>query len=626
MTRTGIALFLLLALGGCAGKPVLPGVNLILITIDTLRADHLGCYGYPRIKTPHIDRLAREGVLFSSGFSSVPLTLPSHTTFLTGLFPSHHGVHDNGAYTLADEHATIAEYLSDAGYQTAAIVSSFQLNGRYGIDQGFDHYDDKIPREYDLYDKRLITGPKSQNLRFESEQRRAEDITKLTAEWLEKKDDSPFFLWLHYFDPHGVYDPPPPFSLLYDDRTYPDSLYDGEITYLDHHIGLLRRLLEDAGLYDNTLIVFTADHGEGLGEHKEWYHDQFIYDATTHVPFIFGGGAVPEIWPALVTESVRSVDVLPTLVHTIGLKSESEVQGRSLIPVLLGKSDGEQPQYVESYSPTHNLCVKLFGIRHNGWKYIEAPTPELYNIEEDPGETQNIAGRYPDMATEMRELLQPFMPEEEGLPDAIDFDTRKKLEAIGYIQRTQRRVSMASRNEADPKDMAACVEGLHMSMRYFTFGRYDSSLAVSLRLKDIFPGQTRIYDNIGNLQIRLGLYEDAIKEFKIITTEQPRYAKGNFWIGMAHMRLRHEEDALRWLRKGLAIDPKLSIARYNLAVILARNRKLDEALEHWDQVIATDPKSNFAKLSQTAATDVRRAIQEAKKQGTRIDITVDPEL
>lgn len=610
--RWSIVLLVGILIAGCSGKAVLPGVNIILITVDTLRADHIGCYGYGLGLTPHIDRLARNGTLFLDGYASVPLTLPSHTSFLTGATPANHGVHDNGAYTLGEEKTTIAEYLSDIGYETGAIVSSFQLNRKYGLSQGFDTYYDDIPKEYELYDPRLVNGPKMQNLRFESEQRRAENVVAKMKQWISGRDEAkPFFLWLHFFDPHGVYDPPPPYGDLFPDRAYPDSLYDAEITYLDHYVGEIVELLERRGEYEKTVIVFTADHGEGLGQHKEMYHDQFIYDSTLRVPYIFGGGALPEKWPPLVFEPVRCVDVLPTLLHLAGAKPREDVDGESLLPLTAGK-DWNKPHYVESHSPKHNLCVKLHGIRYDGWKYIEAPTPELYRVEEDPGETVNLAGRHPGKAGELREMLKESMSEDTVIPAEIDFETRRKLEAIGYVQKTARRVAMARENRADPKEMAVCIDGLHQSMLYFSFGEYDSSLAVSLRLMDIFPGQSRIYDNIGNLQIRMELYDDAIETFTEIIRTSPRYGKGYFWMGMAHMRKRLDSEAIEWFRKAIAIDRNLQVGHYNLAVTLARNGHLEEAITEFQKTVQIDSKSNLAQMAQSALADIRDAVRDAE--------------
>jgi len=408
-----------------------------------------------------------------------------------------------------------------------------------------------------------------------------------------------------------VYDPPPPYDSFYPDRPYPDSLYDGEVTYLDHYIGELVHHLEENGLYDRTVIVFSADHGEGLGQHQEMYHDQFIYDSTLRVPFIVGGGAAPESWPSLVLETVQSLDILPTLLQLAGVRPKDDVQGESLVSLMLGES-WNPVHYMESHSPKHNLCVKLYGLRKDGWKYIEAPTPELYNVDEDPGETNNLADRHVSKASELREILLTYSVDESTMPEDVDFETRRKLEAIGYIQRTARRVSMARENKADPKDMAKCINGLHMSMLHFTFGEFDSSLAVSLRLKEIFPGQSRIYDNIGNLQIRMGLYDDAIREFERIAIESPSYAKGYFWGGMAHMKKRQDDQAIEWFSKAIALDENLQVAHYNLGVILARNGELQQAIPEFEKTVQIASKAPLAQLARQALADILDAARQER--------------
>ena len=621
--RTILPLLLLLGAPGCGGREArLPGVNLVIITIDTLRFDHLGCYGRESIRTPMIDEWAREGVLFEEAVASVPLTLPSHTTFLTGQFPPQNGVHDNGAYTLADEKTTIAEYLKKAGYQTGAIVSAFPLNRKYGLNQGFDTYRDDIPREYTLYDQRLSNGPKAYNLQFESEQRRAEQVTPLVQEWLESLTDEPFLLWLHYFDPHGVYDPPPPYSRMYPEISYPADLYDAEISYLDHHLRDVKRLLEDRGVYDNTIILFAADHGEGLGQHRERYHDQFIYDSTVRVPFLLTGGAIPNEWPGIVTAPVRSADVLPTFLELAGAAPADDIDGVSLVPFLDGAEafPKDLTQYVESYSPQHNLCVRLFGLRKNGWKYIEAPTPELYNVAEDPGETTNLADRHITKAAELRRELLPMIDASEDIPEEVDFESRKKLEALGYIQRTERRISMAENKEADPKDMARSIDGLHESMEYFTYGLLDSSLAVSVRLMEIFPGQPRIYDNVGNLQIRLGYYEDAIETFTEVIESEPRYIKGYFWAGMGYLRMEQFPQAAEHLAKATQMDPTLDIARYNLGVALARGGDYTGAVREWDALIQNGTDDRSVELAKRSMQDVKAAMGEAQESRRPIQV------
>lgn len=599
---------ILLTAGGCSKPPLLPGVNFILITIDTLRPDRLQCYGYPTGNTPNIDRLASEGILFSDMTANVPLTLPSHTSFLTGLYPSVHGVHDNGAYKLSEEKKTIAEYLGEKGYRTAAILSSFQLDKKYGIAQGFDEYRDRMPSSFTIHNSRVAGGPKADHLFRYSDQCRADYITYQVREWLEKGGSEPFLLWLHYFDPHEIYDPPPPYSSMFSSLTWPDRQYDGEIAFLDREIGRLISLLKEHGLYDRSILFFSADHGEGLGQHGELYHDTFIYNSTLHIPLLIGGGAVPDSWPSIVTEPVRSVDILPTILDLGGVEG-SGFDGTSILPLLEGKQRKKDwINYSETYSPSHQGCSRLFGLSTGKWKYIEAPAPELYDLENDPGEMKNVADRHPEIATEMRGSLLRLMPEEESETIEIDDETREKLEAIGYVHRKKKSSSGRPAPNKDPKDMAHCIDGLHRSMYYYVHGEKDSSLALLLDLKIACPGRARIYDNIGNLQINLGYYDDAIEEFSELVRINPQYAKGYYWVGMANMRLKEYEEAIRWFHRAIARDSALQEAHYGLALVLVRSERYEEALKAWERTVAVDPKSVIGTTARSALVDLRETI------------------
>lgn len=614
-SRWGIfASLLALAAGGCGSDARFPGVNLILITVDTMRADHLAAYGRPNARTPHMDRLAREGTLFTRMYASAPLTLPSHATFLTGRYPSSHGVHDNGAYRLGEESTTIAEYLSGTGYRTAGFVSSFQLDEKQGLAQGFHEYDDRMPDEFEIHDPRIASGPKAENIRYQSGQRRAEEITALVAEWLDRGGSEPFFLWLHFFDPHEAYDPPPPFDRMNRDLPFPDSLYDGEIAYLDRELGRVIGELEERGIYDRCLVLLSADHGEGLGEHGERYHDTFIYDGTIRIPFLVGGGAAAARGgaPRLVDAPVRSIDVLPTLLDAAGVRPRDDVQGESLLPYLDGRERrGDWTCYAETYSPVHNLCSRLFSIRTEEWKYIEAPLPELYRVAEDPGERENLIGRRPEVADDLRRILKDYLPEEETGRIEVDEETREKLEAIGYVHREGD--GEPGLEGKDPKEILPCSDGLHLSMLHFTYGRYDSSLAVLDRLKLECPGQSKIYDNIGNLRIRLGQNEETIEEFTDIVRRYPGYAKGYFWVGMAYYRTRRHEEALEWFRKAVERDPRMQIAQYNIGLVLGQTHRVDEALEAWEAAIRISPNSKTGRLARRAYDEVKRAVEESKR-------------
>ncbi len=277
-------------------------LNIILFTIDTLRADHLECYGYDKVKTPQINRLANEGILFEYNIAQAPLTLPSHSSILTGTYPLHHGIRDNGGFYLDESQLTLAESLKSKGYATGAFVAAFVLDSRWGLDQGFDYY-------YDNFD---LTKYKKVSL--DSVQRRGDEVLAEVYKWVENQAQQKFFAWIHLYDPHTPYDPTEPYKTEYGGRQF--GLYDGEIAYVDQLIGEFRVFMEEKNLFEKTLIIFTGDHGESLGEHKESAHGFFIYDSAIRVPLII---RFPEGKYAghVVSNQVKSIDIMPTILHNL---------------------------------------------------------------------------------------------------------------------------------------------------------------------------------------------------------------------------------------------------------------------------------------------------------------------
>jgi len=388
-----------------------PPTNVLLITIDTLRADHLGCYGYKGIKTPNIDALARQGVLFQQAYTPVPVTFPSHVSILTGTYPPFHGVRNNGNFILSNKAVTLAEILADHGYRTAAFIGAYVLDSYYGLDQGFQRYNDDFSE-----------GADNSNQLFQ--ERNAEQVTQAALKWLGKHGKSRFFIWLHYFDPHAPYAPPSPFL-----EEYRQNPYDGEIAYTDHWLGVLFRKLEEWQIDGNTLIILCADHGESLGEHGEGTHGIFIYDSTLRVPLIMKGKALlspetvsspktvtsletaaslkkitspktgtslktatsPETVPETVSKLVRTLDIVPTVLEVLGINYQGPMEGKSLLNLINGQPDDEERVlYCESYLPYYNHgWSPLVGLRTSDWKYIRAPKSELYDLTKDPIEEKN---------------------------------------------------------------------------------------------------------------------------------------------------------------------------------------------------------------------------------------------
>jgi arylsulfatase A-like enzyme len=344
------------------------GHNLLLITIDTLRADRLSCYESTRVQTPNIDRLAQKGALFFRAFANTPTTLPSHASILLGITPLHHGVHDNYNFVVHEEFLTLAEHLKNFGYSTGAIIGAHPLDSRFGLDQGFDTYDD----DYD----------KLSSQKFAQGERQADDITKKAMEWLKGRE-SPWFLWLHFYDPHDPYEPPEPFY-----SEYKDSLYDGEVAFMDSELGKLLDYMKTNNLSKNTLIVLTSDHGESLEEHGEKTHGYFAYNSTIWIPLIF---TIPNGSQKVVEQYVSHIDIFPTACEILKIPKPQFLQGISLIPALKGEKLPKRPLYFESLYPHYSRgWAPQQGYIYGKEKFIESPIPELYNLEQDFQEKKNI--------------------------------------------------------------------------------------------------------------------------------------------------------------------------------------------------------------------------------------------
>ncbi|MGH9664226.1 MAG: sulfatase, partial [Bryobacteraceae bacterium] len=395
--------------------------NVILITIDTVRADHLGCYGATDVKTPTLDGLARDGILFERAISQVPLTWPSHAAILTGTYPFQNGVQDFTGQPLDPRFRSVAQVFKQQGYATGAVVSAFVLDRSWGLARGFDFYDDAFSAEtFRQKDVGLV------------DRKAGESVTHAIS-WLQKPTRRPFFFWLHLYDPHSPYDPPEPFRTQY--RSHP---YDGEIAYADHELGRLIVWLKQNRLYDRTAIVVLSDHGESLGEHGEKEHGFFVYSSTVHIPLIVKPPAGSGFRPGRVAAPVETVAVAPTLTRLAGMKDE--IQKQFPHSGLLGdKAQSEDPAYSESfYSFSSFGWSPLHALQTGRYHYIEAPTPELYDVAADPQEKNNLAPQQTATVAVLKDKLQsllrqnPFKPGETGTsglsPDALD-----KLQALGYV-------------------------------------------------------------------------------------------------------------------------------------------------------------------------------------------------
>jgi len=459
--------------------PALPAatrpLNLLLITIDTTRQSRLSCYGYASETTPHLDALAADGVLFEDAVTPAPITLLSHASIMTGLFPYQHGVRNNGAYVLDDRFTTLAEILKERGYETAAVLGGFPLDHRFGLNQGFDHYDDEFPP--------ALPGRAS-----DSAQRPAGEVTRRTLAWLQQAGagvggaDQPFFLWVHYFDPHYPYEPPQPY-----DTQFPGRLYDGELAYMDASIGELLQGLRSRGLTESTVILVAGDHGESLGDHRESTHALFVYESTQLVPFILrvpeASGLTGRSWRGRRVEAlVDLVDCLPTALHLLGTADADRpmVAGKSLIPVVQGTDPGRRWTYHETLVPRLEFgWSDLRALRVGSWKYIQAPRTELYNLAKDPDELANLADKETKIAAaldaSLAELLKLDVGGETGRL-TMDQETIEKLRSLGYMAGAE--TPKGSGPLRDPKDMIVFYEMVNAARNLAEIGRPADAVAV----------------------------------------------------------------------------------------------------------------------------------------------------
>lgn len=531
-----------------------PIANVLLISIDTTRADFLGCMGRGGGITPHIDALATEGVLFENAIAPVPETLPSHSSMLTGTDPLFHGVHRNENYCLGPSNETLAERLRDEGFRTGAILSSFVLERRFGLDQGFDTYSDR-------FEETLST--------IGINERRGGAVTREAVDWLAGQDDRPFFLFLHYFDPHMTYDPPEPFA-----SRFAGEPYAGEIAYVDHCIGQVVTALKERNLYDSTLIVVTSDHGEMLGEHGELTHSYYIYQSAIRVPLIFK--PVGRQGGVRKSGLVGIIDIVPTVCALLGIDPPVDVQGADLSPSFSRSVERSAERYIfcESTTPTAFRANPLLGlVTHDGWKYILTTRPELYNLSVDPGEETNLAGTEKRRARALRQRLEQIVEDqtrardEEGRLD-LDSSARKRLESLGYVGGAARLDLDIDPDRDDPKDLIDYHRKASQVLAFIGTRQYDKAEALCNELVAARPDLHAAWQMLGNFAMLKQDYAAAVKH----SEEVLRIAKDDplalYRLGYAHNRLGHGDEAKKTLIRLLGSKPDHALALRDLGLLL----------------------------------------------------------
>ena len=452
-----LGLVLLLATGACHRGPE----RVVLVTIDTLRADRLGCYGSEDARTPTLDAIATNGVRFATALSPAPLTLPSHASLMTGLDPPQHGVRHNAIFRLEADVPTLAEHMRAAGFETAAFVASMVLERDFGLARGFDRYDDRMPPRWG----------KSPLRRAE---RRATAVVDAVAAWTESAPGR-FFLWVHFYDPHTEYEPPQPYA-----QRFPDDPYAGEIAFVDAELGRLLETLNERWPDRRTLLVVTSDHGESLFEHDEPTHSYGIYDSTQRVPLLMQGPGLPR--GHVVDAMVRLIDVAPTVLALTGAEPLANAAGRSLLPQIDGVEEPSRIAYLETLATQFDMgWSPLLGIRTERHKYVRAPRPELYDLHRDPGETHNLAADASPLVEELDARLTAKLAR--GAPVrpnlAPSDDQRARLESLGYVLSREPLAADALGvvGGIDPKDEMQLVAARNEALGLIEAGQAHEALA-----------------------------------------------------------------------------------------------------------------------------------------------------
>jgi arylsulfatase A-like enzyme/Tfp pilus assembly protein PilF len=551
--------------------------NILLISVDTLRADHLGAYG-AQVSTPTIDQLAREGVLFEKTLATVPVTLPSHTSLFTGTYPIAHGVRDNGSFQLDESRQTLAETFQSAGYRTAAFIGAFALDSRFGLDQGFDHYDD-------FYGDTSAFGD------FAISERPADEVLKPALAWLEEQQGEPWLAFLHLWDPHHPYLPPSPFR-----ESHLDDPYTGEIAYVDDALGRFLNELETRGALENTLIVFTADHGEGRGEHGEKTHGTFAYETTLHVPLIMNWrGVLPA--GRRVPSRVRLIDVAPTVFELGGFEPQEEHQGRSLVPLVLDptQEDGRE-MYFETLSFNLNRnWAPLTGVYSGRHKYIDLPIPEIYDIAADPRETRNLYEQGTELGDTMRaeldRVIEAYSTEETRAiqTSEVDPETAARLRALGYvIDAGQTRETQEYTEADDPKRLFHLSDKFDAGVAAHVAGRPEEAIRIFRELIEERPTFSNAYANLAHVLQDTGRHRDAIAvvENAIEKGFQTRTMMGR--LGLYYQEAGDLEKSVAILESVLEADPKYVEALNYLSVSYTGLGRFPEAIQTIEELLQLD--------------------------------------
>ncbi len=648
--------------------------NLVIVTLDTTRADALGCYGHPTARTPNLDQLAREGALFENCFTAVPITTPSHSTIFTGTYPMAHGVRDNGLFVLPQRAKTLAEVLAARGWKTGAAVGSFPVTRRFGLDQGFEYFNDHITLAAEDYRGDRVAP--SRGLFFD--ERPAPWVNDAIRPWLEENLGGPFFSWIHYWDAHHPHQPPPPFNQI-----FANDLYEGEIAFVDQSLGSLIQLLKDQGVWDRTIVVVVGDHGEGIGEHNEDTHSLLAYNATLHVPLII---RVPGLSAGIrIDQRVGTVDIMPTVLDLMGIPGPEEIQGRSLA-ALLDTEDIHEPAeprlyYAETLSPrlSHGWG-ELRALFDGRFKYIHGPRPELFDLETDPKELVNLIDQHPSEGDRLRQELSRFITEQasnaaEAAAYTPDDETLQRLAALGYLSTESGHgatiIEELRSDGTPPQDRIGDNNLMSNARQQINDREFLAARESAHQLLELDPENANYQGILALATLGLGQVEQAAQIIEAMKTVSSQHAASSLQVALELFERGHQKRGLQlagkivneqpsawgWyvvaemqghqgnidlqrrdLDRALEIEADYPRARLSLAILLAQTGEPQRAESEFRRLVKDVPLYPKARLNlglflaQANRTDealqqLKRAVQLSptywKAQLALLAVTVD---
>jgi len=578
--------------------------NLLVITLDTTRSDKIGSYGCTEVKTPNIDGLATLGARFENAYTPVPLTLPAHCSIFTGTYPIYHKVRNNGSYFLPEQIDTLAEQMKKQGYKTSAFVSSFVVDSRFGLDQGFDVYNDNLDID--------------KNVKVYHSERIAEKVFDDFSLWFTENSNKKFFSWVHFFDPHMPYAAPEPFG-----SEYSDNPYLGEIAYTDSYVGKIINLLKENGIFDKTIIIISGDHGEAFGEHQEYGHQVFCYNENLKVPLIiYAKGKVPI--NIVKKEKVVTIDIMPTVLDLLQFPIPKQVQGQSLLPLIKGLPFVPEDIYIESIFAKEALgCAPIKGIIQNDHKYIDLPQPELYNLLADPEEKDNLISAMSHIGKKLKNrvdhMIERLNTMEYNPQREMTAEEKKRLASLGYI--TLAGQTIPDQALPDPKVGIKGFNEFSNGMQAHSMNNNTKAEGHFLKAIDITPQYTapytmlaQIYKNTGRTDEALQIFKKGIKNNPYDNTIKLEYSK-------TLLQLEKIDEAQQVLEELVKLNPADSLAQVHiyLAGIYITRGNVPLATGSYQKALEIEPGNLYIKKQLAYTLHLTNRFTEALKYYTEIE-------